>query len=233
MRQSGVATDRDRLPVLRTLLVLTLLSGLIDGVCYIGLGHVFTANMTGNVVVLGFAAAGAPGFSAPACLTSLGLFLAGAVAGGRLSLRIKKHSRLLTAAMLLEASFVAIAALVAYLAPAVSHGWGRYAVIAIVAFAMGIRNSVVRRLAIPDMNTTVLTMTLTGLAADSPLAGGKNVRTGRRVLAVLAMLAGAIIGAALFLHTGAWLPLAISAATAAVTAALFLRSKGPAALDAA
>ena len=45
------------------LLGLTVVSGLIDAVSYLGLGHVFTANMTGNVVVLGFAAAGAPGFS--------------------------------------------------------------------------------------------------------------------------------------------------------------------------
>lgn len=231
MRQSGVATDRDRLPVLRTLLVLTLLSGLIDGVCYIGLGHVFTANMTGNVVVLGFAAAGAPGFSAPACLTSLGLFLAGAVAGGRLSLRIKQHSRLLTAAMLLEASFVAIAALVAYLAPAVSHGWGRYAVIAIVAFAMGIRNSVIRRLAVPDMTTTVLTMTLTGLAADSALAGGDNPKMARRTAAVLAMLVGALVGATLYLHRGPGLPLAISAAGAAIVAAVAYKGGAARELD--
>jgi uncharacterized membrane protein YoaK (UPF0700 family) len=233
MRQSGVASDRDRSPVLFTLLVLTLISGLVDAVCYLGLGHVFTANMTGNIVVLGFAAAGAPGFSVPACLTSLGLFLVGAVTGGRISQRVKRHSKQLSTAMLAEASFVAAAAIVAYLAPAVSHGWARYTVIAILAFAMGIRNAVIRRLAIPDMTTTVLTMTLTGLAADSPLAGGKNVRFGRRGLSVVAMLAGATAGAALYLHIGAWLPLAISAAAAALTTALFWRSKGPQALDAA
>jgi uncharacterized membrane protein YoaK (UPF0700 family) len=228
-----VASDRDKLPVLHTLLVLTVLSGMVDAVCYLGLGHVFTANMTGNIVLLGFAAAGAPGFSVPATLTSLGLFLVGAVAGGRLSLRVKQHSKLLRTAMLAEASFVAIAAVVAYLAPAVGHGWARYTVIAILAFAMGIRNSVIRRLSIPDMTTTVLTMTLTGLAADSPLAGGKSVRAGRRVTSVLAMLVGAVVGAALFLHVGAWLPLAISAAAAALTTVAFLRSKGPEALDAA
>jgi uncharacterized membrane protein YoaK (UPF0700 family) len=228
-----VASDRDGLSVLHTLLVLTVLSGMVDAVCYLGLGHVFTANMTGNIVVLGFAAAGAPGFSVPACLTSLGLFLVGAVAGGRISLRVKQHSRLLSTAMIAEASFVAIAAVVAYLAPAVGHGWARYTVIAILAFAMGIRNSVIRRLSIPDMTTTVLTMTLTGLAADSPLAGGKSVRAGRRVTSVLAMLVGAVVGAALFLHIGAWLPLAISAAAATLTTVAFWRSKGPEALDAA
>lgn len=64
------------------LLVLTVVSGLIDAVSYLGLGHVFTANMTGNVVVLGFAAAGAPGFSVPHTLVSLASFVVGAVAAG-------------------------------------------------------------------------------------------------------------------------------------------------------
>src|SRR5258708_39600187 len=71
--------------LLATLIVLTIISGLVDAVSYLGLGHVFTANMTGNVVLLGFAAAGASGISAPACLTSLGAFLLGAAASGPLA----------------------------------------------------------------------------------------------------------------------------------------------------
>src|ERR1019366_7950213 len=69
-------------PLLRTLVALTLISGLVDAVSYLGLGHVFTANMTGNVVVLGFAAAGAAGFSVLASLTSLGAFLLAALCAG-------------------------------------------------------------------------------------------------------------------------------------------------------
>ncbi len=165
--------------LLSVLLALTLLSGLVDAVCYLGLGRVFTANMTGNVVVLGFAAAGAPGFSVTASLTSLGVFLAGAVTGGRISAHMSRRSRILTMAVSFEAIFVAAAAVVAFAASTVSAGWARYTTIVILAFAMGIRNSVIRRLAVPDMTTTVLTMTLTGLAADSFLAGGRNERTGR------------------------------------------------------
>lgn len=82
---------------------------------------------------------------------------------------------------------------------------------------MGIRNAVVRRLAVPDITTTVLTMTLTGLAADSGLAGQRNLRACCWIGAVLAMLAGAVGGAWLFLHHGAALPLAISAGAAALT----------------
>lgn len=209
------------------LLTLTLLSGLVDAVCYLGLGRVFTANMTGNVVVLGFAAAGAPGFSVTASLTSLGLFLVGAVAGGRISKKVSRRSRLLGTAIGIEAVFVGAAAVVAFAAATVSTGWARYTAIAILAFAMGVRNSVIRRLAIPDMTTTVLTLTMTGLAADSSLAGGSNPPAGRRTAAVLAMLIGAFSGAALYLHRGAGLPLAISAGAAALAAIALLA--GPAA----
>jgi uncharacterized membrane protein YoaK (UPF0700 family) len=213
------------------LLALTVLSGLVDAVCYLGLGHVFTANMTGNVVILGFAAAGAPGFSVSASLTSLGVFLIGAVCGGLLSRHVSRRSRLLSAAVAIEAVFVGAAAVVAVAASTVSSGWARYTAIAILAFAMGVRNSVIRRLAVPDMTTTVLTMTLTGLAADSTLAGGSNPHAGRRVAAVLAMLIGATAGASLLLHRGPGLPLAISAGAAAVTAIAAYASKSAAYLD--
>ena len=70
------------------LLVQTMTTGLIDAVSYLALGRVFTANMTGNVVFLAFAIAGAPGLSIPRSVVSLGAFLAGAVAGGRLAARL-------------------------------------------------------------------------------------------------------------------------------------------------
>jgi predicted GNAT family acetyltransferase len=93
--------------LVRTLVVLTLVSGLVDAVCYLGLGRVFTANMTGNVVVLGFAAAGAPGFSVPATLTSLAVFLVGAVCASRMAGRIpaSKRARLLLAVVAAGAAF--------------------------------------------------------------------------------------------------------------------------------
>jgi len=225
------ATDQGERALLGVLLALTLLSGVVDGVCYLGLGHVFTANMTGNVVVLGFAAASAPGFSVTASLTSLLVFVVGAICGGRISKHVSRRSRLLTTAVALEAILVGAAAAVAFAASSVSGGWARFTTIAILALAMGIRNAVVRRLAVPDMTTTVLTMTLTGLAADSTLGGGSNPRAGRRVGSVLAMLIGAIVGAGLYLHRGAALPLAISAGAAAVTAVAARASRSAAYLD--
>jgi uncharacterized membrane protein YoaK (UPF0700 family) len=218
--------------LLRTLLILTLVSGLVDAVSYLGLGRVFTANMTGNVVVLGFAAAGAPGFSAPASLTSLGAFLLGAICAGRVGSRMSRRGRLLMLAMLTEAVLVSVTAAIAFLSSTVASGAGRYAVIAVLAFAMGVRNATVRRIAVPDMTTTVLTMTLTGLAADSILAGGTNKGAGRRASAVAAMLIGAVTGAALYLHLGPGLPLLIAAVAAAVAAVSFRLSPAPGLLNA-
>ena len=204
------AAEHGRL-LLGTLIGLTVISGLVDAVSYLGLGHVFTANMTGNVVLLGFAAAGASGFSAAACLTSLGSFLLGAAAAGRAARRLTSKRRLLAVAMTIEAVATAAAAALAFGVAHVSLGWPRYTIIAVLAFGMGVRNSTIRRLAVPDLTTTVLTMTLTGLAADSTLGGGTNPQAARRIAAVLAMLAGGFAGATAFLHAGAGTTLLIGA----------------------
>src|SRR6202044_3250950 len=78
-------------PLPPLLVSMTLVTGLVDAVSYLTLGHVFVANMTGNVVFLGFALAGAPGFSIAASLTALAAFAAGAFAGGRLSTLHANH----------------------------------------------------------------------------------------------------------------------------------------------
>ena len=204
-----------------TLLALTVISGLVDAVSYLGLGHVFTANMTGNVVLLGFAAAGASGFSAAACLTSLGAFLAGAVAAGRLARRVTSRQRLLVLAMSAEAIATAAGAAVAFSVSDVANGWPRFTVIALLAFGMGVRNATIRRLSVPDLTTTVLTMTLTGLAADSQLAGGSGQASRRRMAAVAAMLAGGFLGAATFLHAGAPVTLLAGALVVAAAALVY------------
>jgi uncharacterized membrane protein YoaK (UPF0700 family) len=72
-----------------------------------------------------------------------------------------------------------------------------YSVIAITAAAMGYRNAVVRKIGIADLTTTVLTMTITGLGADSRLAGGENPRWRRRVASILALVTGAFVGSRL------------------------------------
>ena len=85
-------------------------------------------------------------------------------------------------------------------------------IIALTALAMGFRNATIRQLKVPDMTTTVLTLTLAGLAADSGLAGGSNPNWQRRIGSVLAILMGAVLGALLVMRTGLSVPLAIAGA---------------------
>jgi len=203
---------------------LTVVSGFVDAVSYLGLGHVFTANMTGNVVLIGFAVAGAPGFSVPASLCALGAFLVGAVVGGRLARHVNPQRMLLLVALTLEATITAVAAVMvaAVGAAAISSGWPRFTVIGLLAFAMGVRNAAVRHFGVADMTTTVLTMTLTGLASDSSLAGG-NPNTGRRVASALCMFGGALAGAALVIHVHPAWALGVAAGIVVCTALYFAR----------
>jgi uncharacterized membrane protein YoaK (UPF0700 family) len=190
---------RDERVLPSVLLGLTAVTGLVDAVSYLALGHVFTANMTGNVVFLGFAAAGTPGLSVTRSGTALAAFLMGAVIGGRAAARTSggRRERWTGAAFGAEAVLFVTATVVALrFGSGLSNEPTRlYTVIVLTGLAMGIRNATVRKLAVPDLTTTVLTLTLTGLAADSSLAGGSNPGWVRRASAVGAMSAGAAVGA--------------------------------------
>jgi uncharacterized membrane protein YoaK (UPF0700 family) len=94
----------------------------------------------------------------------------------------------------------------------------RYALIVPLALAMGIQNATARRLAVPDLTTTVLTLTLTGVAADSRLAGGTGGHPARRLIAVAAMFIGALVGALLVINVDLVLPLSIAAVLVAASA---------------
>jgi uncharacterized membrane protein YoaK (UPF0700 family) len=200
-------------PLVPMLVALTVLTGVVDAVSYLELGHVFVANMTGNVVFLGFALAGAPGLSAAASLLALGSFLLGAFAGGRLSARNAAHrGRLLRAATVAQAALVLLALLIALLAREPLQRSVRYELIVALALAMGVQNAAVLRLAVPELTTTVLTRTLTGIASQARLVGGTGSQLGRRGVSVAAMLLGALAGALLVLHVS--IPAAIALAFA-------------------
>lgn len=193
-----MSSERER-ALVPILLGLTVATGLVDAASVLGLGRVFTANMTGNIVFLGFAAAGSPGFSFVRSSVALVAFLPGAVMGGRIGLRIGDGPASLPVTM----AFGCEAALL-LAASGVAFGEGTelvgsplrlYSAIVLTGVAMGIRNAVVRKLAVPDLTTTVLTLTITGLAADSSLAGSEGPRWGRRIASILCMFAGAAAGA--------------------------------------
>ena len=205
--------DEHHGPLPALLIVLTMVTGLVDAVSYLRLGHVFVANMTGNVVFLGFAVAGAPDFSIPASLIAIAAFMVGALAGGRLaSSRGEHRGRFLAIVLLVKIALVGAALVVATVALDLESDPVRYAIVTLLALTMGLQNAAARRLGVPDLTTTVLTLTLTGLAADSALAGGNSPRPGRRFLAAVTMFLGAAIGAFLVFHVGVSAVLALTLA---------------------
>jgi uncharacterized membrane protein YoaK (UPF0700 family) len=215
--------DRPPQPLVVSLAVLTVVSGMVDAVSFLGLGHVFTANMTGNVVLVAFGLAGAPGFSVAASACALGFFVVGAIAGGRIALWVRPHRSMMMWVVTLEAALTAVAATIAGTVAVLGAGWPRYTVIALLAFAMGIRNAAVQRLGASDMTTTVLTSTLTRLASDSSLAGGTNNKASFRAASVLCMFTGALVGAVLVVHLQPGWALGIASVLLVATATYFSR----------
>jgi uncharacterized membrane protein YoaK (UPF0700 family) len=200
-------------PLTRMMVALTFVTGVVDAASYLKLGHVFVANMTGNVVFLGFALAGASGLSIASSLIALGSFLVGALAGGWLGARYSDHrGHLLRAASAAQAALMALALVVALLAAEPLGLAVRDALLVSLALAMGVQNAAAQRLAVPELTTTVLTRTLTGIASESSAVGGSGSKLGRRSVAVTAMLLGALSGGLLALHVSVSSALAVAAA---------------------
>ncbi len=204
--------------------MLTVVTGLVDAVSFIALGHVFVANMTGNVIFLGFALAGTPGLSVAASLTALGAFSVGALVGGKIGKRFDSHrGHHLARAGSFGVGLMVVAVVVAGAVDHPRSDGPQYALIGLLAVALGIQNATARRLAVPDLTTTVLTNTLTGMIADSPLGADRGNNTLRRAIPVLAMFLGALAGAWAVLNVGLVLPLAAAAALTATAAFLAYR----------
>ena len=207
------------------LLVLTVVTGLIDAVSILGLGRVFVANMTGNVVFVGFALAGAPGFSLAGSVLALAGFLTGAAAAGVPMRRAWSPNRLLIAAVAAELGAVLVSLVL--LAAVQDKSSVTLIAVTLLAGGLGARNAVVRHLAVADLTTTVLTMSLTGIGAD--IKARNSTAAARRVLSVLTMLLGAAGGALLIRGPGVVAALAVAAlllASVGVTA-LLRRSSSP------
>lgn len=188
-------------PLQPMMTLLTLVTGFVDSYSFLVLGRVFVANMTGNVVFLGFAAAGSSGFSFGISILALAAFLLGAFVGGRIARSQRAHrGRVLYNALLIEFVLTATAYFIAQFGPNPGSGV-KYPLVILLGTAMGVQNAMARSLAVPDLTTTVLSMTITGIGADSRFGGGPGSRLGRRGVSVVAMFAGAVFGA-LFIVNG-------------------------------
>lgn len=213
-------------PLVPLLVGLTFMTGVVDAVSYLRLGHVFVANMTGNVVFLGFAIAGAKGLSIASSLIALSAFLIGASFGGSLTGRLAGHrGHLLRGAGVAQLGLVVAALLVSAVAAEPTRGAARYSITALLAVSMGIQNTAAGRLAVPELTTTVLTKTLTGLASDAGRVAGRL--RARRIASVVAMALGALAGALLALRVSVPAALTLASALAAVVVlAVHIASRG-------
>ncbi|MBU4465397.1 MAG: DUF1275 domain-containing protein [Actinobacteria bacterium] len=186
------------------MLALTFTTGIVDAIGYLGLDKVFTANMTGNVVILGMALAGAPGLPIVGPVIALFAFLLGAALGGRLMKGSRPgwsgHS---TTAFTIAGGLVLVLGIgCLFVVPAQNSPWA-YSITGILGAAMGLQAGAARKLAVADVTTVVVTSTIVGLAFESKLAGGHGKNFPRRVLAVVLILAGAGVGALLLrVHIG-------------------------------
>lgn len=205
-RLAAVPTERMHLVLM---MVLTFTTGIIDAVGYLGLDRVFTANMTGNVVILGMGLVGAEDLPVLGPAVALFCFMGGAALGGRVLRRADGPWTRLTTTLFVAVGFVCLGlAVVLFLAdePTPPPLAVSLPVTAVLGTAMGVQAATARFVAVRDVTTVVVTSTLIGLAADSRLGSGRSVvdgGAGRRFLAVSLILVGAAAGAALLkLHVG-------------------------------
>ncbi|KAA1400389.1 DUF1275 domain-containing protein [Aeromicrobium ginsengisoli] len=200
------------------MLALTFSTGVIDAVGYLGLDKVFTGNMTGNVVILGMALVGGSGLPVLGPLLALAGFMAGAALAGRVLKPAGPGWTTRTTVLFGIVTLVMIATAAVLLA--IEDDFGRpvgVTITTVLGAAMGIQAATARFIAVKDVTTVVVTSTITGLAADSVLGSGKGGGSARRASAVVLILAGAFVGAALLKwHLGGGLLLA-GAITAVVT----------------
>jgi uncharacterized membrane protein YoaK (UPF0700 family) len=198
-------------PLPALLLVLTFTTGVIDAVTVLGLGHVFVANMTGNLLFLGYTVGGSDRYPLHTLLSALIGFLLGTIAGGRLCGSTVVHrGRLLTLALRLELLVIAVALGLAIVTAASRPPAAEAALVGLLALAMGVQNAIAPRLAVADLSTTALTLTLTGLFADASAQREEAWREKRRLAAIVAMVVGATLGAVLLFRFGVVAPLAVA-----------------------
>src|SRR5919108_6383071 len=126
-------------PLPPLLVAMTLITGLVDALSYLVLGHVFVANMTGNVVFLAFALVGTPGFSILASLVAVGSFVLGSLGGGLLGSRLGQHrGHLLSVTAALQALLLTASVVLAALSSNSASVGSSSGLIIVLGLAMGL-----------------------------------------------------------------------------------------------
>ncbi|CAI6038970.1 hypothetical protein PAECIP112173_00933 [Paenibacillus sp. JJ-100] len=208
-------------------LLLCMSGGMVDVLGYLGLGHVLTANMTGNIVLLGIAIARAQEFVIFRALLALAGFIAGNALAAHILGQVRSKngwSVRVTAVLTLESILLLVFAIlmISPIADQIS-----YFLIVLLAIAMGMQTTAARRIGIAGISTTVLTNNLAAVIEDTvsilhrlrhatirslfkELPTDAYLRAG----AVMIYLGGVILAALLFHHVpsiAVWIPVLIIA----------------------
>ena len=200
--------------------MLTGVAGVVDALSILRLDRVFVANITGNIIFIGLALVGARGYSITAPLIVFASFLAGAAGAGAAAPRLLAPPRPrgargnARATRSIWRSRPACSPRVPIQAPPCAtrcsscsrSAWAR-------------KSALVRAVDVPGLTTSVFTSTLTGLAADATRGGWRSPGFAVRIIAALALLVGAVVGAVLALKTYAWCALAFATAALVPTVA--------------
>ena len=215
MKHSGRGTVRDGLLVL-----LTLTTGAVDASCFLHLGDVFSSVITGNLVLLGVAAATQSGSLAIHSGTALAGYSAGVLIGAPIATRRARGGEIwpLSVSVTLVAEFCVLAGF--------SVGWeltggrpggtAQLLLIAALAVAMGIQSAAVRQLG--GMSTTYLTGTLTAVLAEV-VTRDRSSGVARSFGVFAAIVSGAVAGGLVAEHAPAWLPAVVLTPLAVVVIA--------------
>jgi uncharacterized membrane protein YoaK (UPF0700 family) len=219
----------DRLTV-AALLLLTFATGLVDAISVLVLGHVFVANMTGNIIFLGFWFVPRAGFDLTAAIVAFVGFLAGTVIGGRLARHLGAYTRRwVTTSLGIEVVALAALSILAGTGVLSYQSNSKLLLIGGLAITFGVQNATARQFGIQELSTTVLTSTVVGIGVDSRLAGGTGKREKLRYGVILAMCGGAVVGATMSRFTVA--PVFATAAAVVLISLLIFRF-GPERVDA-
>ena len=178
------------------LLLLTFATGLADSLSILVLGHVFVANMTGNVIFLGFWLAPRTSIDLTAVAVALPTFVTTTILSGRLSRHFGIRTRAwITTVLTTEIVLLVTLSILAGAGVLHYHDNTKLIIIGFLAVTFGLQHSSARQFGIPELSTTVLTSTIVSLGIDSRLSGGTGERQKLRFTVVFTMCAGAFLGA--------------------------------------
>jgi len=199
------------------LLVLTTATGAIDGVSYLALDRVFTGNMTGNVIFIGFGLVGVAGVPVLNNAVALVAFMAGAVIASRITCRAPTDLRLPRSAVgiLVVNTLLTFALAGVWFAVGALEEGVMIAITGLFSLLLGAQAAAVRSIGLSDLSTVVVTMTAVNLSSDSRVAGGTGAAWRRRLGAIAAMASGALVSALITTRIGA--PWALLVAGALMT----------------